>query len=106
MTVLHRLMVSGPDRGAMRWRRDRAIGGVDGLDLHHMHRATGRLRIRALREDRSWQGAGPLRLGFRLIIFLQAIRTVLPPLGNDFVALVKRQFPGLGARRAGRDTAR
>jgi len=26
---------------------------------------------------------------FRLIIFPQAIRTILPPLGNDFVALVK-----------------
>jgi polar amino acid transport system permease protein len=26
---------------------------------------------------------------FRLIVFPQAIRTVLPPLGNDFVAMVK-----------------
>lgn len=26
---------------------------------------------------------------FRLIVFPQAIRTILPPLGNDFVALVK-----------------
>ena len=26
---------------------------------------------------------------FRLVIFPQAIRTILPPLGNDFVALVK-----------------
>jgi polar amino acid transport system permease protein len=26
---------------------------------------------------------------FRLVVFPQAIRTVLPPLGNDFVALVK-----------------
>lgn len=28
-------------------------------------------------------------LRFRLVIFPQAIRTILPPLGNDFVALVK-----------------
>ena len=26
---------------------------------------------------------------FRLIVFPQAIRTILPPLGNDFVAMVK-----------------
>ncbi|MDE0347761.1 MAG: hypothetical protein OXI66_18560 [Boseongicola sp.] len=31
MTVLHRLTVSGSDRSAMRWRRDQAIEGVDGL---------------------------------------------------------------------------
>ncbi len=41
MTVLHRLTVSGSDRSAMRWRRDQAIEGVDGLDLQHMYRATG-----------------------------------------------------------------
>ena len=28
-------------------------------------------------------------LRFRFIIFPQAIRTILPPLGNDFVAMVK-----------------
>lgn len=28
-------------------------------------------------------------LRFRLIIFPQAIRTILPPLGNDFIALIK-----------------
>ena len=26
---------------------------------------------------------------FRLVVFPQAIRTILPPLGNDFVAMVK-----------------
>ena len=41
MTVLHRLMVSGSDRSAMRWRRDQVIEGADGLDLQHMHRAMG-----------------------------------------------------------------
>ena len=41
MTVLHRLTVSGSDRSAMRWRRDQAIEGVDGLDLQHMYRAMG-----------------------------------------------------------------
>jgi polar amino acid transport system permease protein len=39
------------------------------------------------------EGAYALGLGrwqtFRFIIFPQAIRTVLPPLGNDFVAMIK-----------------
>ena len=36
---------------------------------------------------------------FRLIVFPQAIRTILPPLGNDFIAMVKDSLAGLGARR-------
>lgn len=39
LTVLHRLMVSGSDRFCDRWHRDYIIGGVDGLDLHHLYRA-------------------------------------------------------------------
>ena len=39
LTVLHRLLVSGSDRAADRWREDYAIAGVEGLDLHHLYRA-------------------------------------------------------------------
>ena len=39
LTVLHRLMVSGSDRYCDRWRRDYAVEGVDGIELHHMYRA-------------------------------------------------------------------
>ncbi len=39
LTVLHRLLASGSDRAADRWREDYAIAGVDGLDLHHLYRA-------------------------------------------------------------------
>src|SRR5512145_416544 len=39
LTVLHRLLVSGSDRAADRWREDYAIAGVGGLDLHHLYRA-------------------------------------------------------------------
>ena len=37
MTVVHRLMVSGSDRSALRWRRDQAIDGTAGLELQHLY---------------------------------------------------------------------
>ena len=39
LTVLHRLMVSGSDRSAEKWRRDQRIDGTDALKLHHLYRA-------------------------------------------------------------------
>jgi hypothetical protein len=39
LTVLHRLLVSGSDRAADRWREDYAIAGLEGLELHHLYRA-------------------------------------------------------------------
>jgi hypothetical protein len=39
LTVLHRLMVSGSDRGCDQWRGDFRITGVDSLQLHHLYRA-------------------------------------------------------------------
>jgi len=41
MTVLHRLVAPGSDRAAERWRRDYAIEGIEGLQLHHLYRAMG-----------------------------------------------------------------
>ena len=38
-TVLHRIMVSGSDRACEKWLADYDIPGVDGLALHHLHRA-------------------------------------------------------------------
>jgi hypothetical protein len=39
LTVLHRLFVSGSDRGCEKWRRDYRIIGVDNLELQHLYRA-------------------------------------------------------------------
>ena len=39
LTVLHRLMVSGSDRAADKWRADYAVEGTDGLRLHQLYRA-------------------------------------------------------------------
>lgn len=39
LTVMHRLFVSGSDRGCERWRRDYVIPGTDSLQLHHLYRA-------------------------------------------------------------------
>lgn len=39
LTVLHRLFMSGSDRGAERWRRDVVVPGADEIKLHHLYRA-------------------------------------------------------------------
>jgi transposase len=39
LTVLHRLFVSGSDRGCEKWRRDYLISGVEELELHQLYRA-------------------------------------------------------------------
>jgi hypothetical protein len=39
LTVLHRLCATGSDRAADRWKRDYALAGADGLQLHHLYRA-------------------------------------------------------------------
>jgi hypothetical protein len=40
MTVVHRLMVSGSDRAADKWKESYAFGSeVENLDLHHLYRA-------------------------------------------------------------------
>src|SRR6201987_4528771 len=38
LTVLHRLFVSGSDRGPEKWRTDYRIDGTEGLQLHHLYR--------------------------------------------------------------------
>jgi transposase len=39
LTVLHRLFVSGSDRGCERWHRDYRIVGAEDIALHHLYRA-------------------------------------------------------------------
>jgi transposase len=39
LTVLHRLFTSGSDRAAEQWKATLDIGGVEGLQLHHLYRA-------------------------------------------------------------------
>jgi hypothetical protein len=39
LTVLHRLFVSGSDRGCEKWRRDFRIAGVENIALHQLYRA-------------------------------------------------------------------
>jgi hypothetical protein len=39
LTVLHRLMIAGSDRGCEQWRDDYRIDGADELQLHHLYRA-------------------------------------------------------------------
>jgi len=39
LTVIHRLLVSGSDRSAERWREAYRLPGTETLDLHHLYRA-------------------------------------------------------------------
>lgn len=39
LTVIHRLMVSGSDRAAERWREAYRLPGTEALELHHLYRA-------------------------------------------------------------------
>src|SRR5262249_4770881 len=39
LTVLHRLCAPASDRAAARWKRDYALDGAEGLQLHHLYRA-------------------------------------------------------------------
>jgi len=39
LTVLHRLFVSGSDRGCEKWRRDYRINGAEEIALHQLYRA-------------------------------------------------------------------
>jgi Transposase DDE domain len=39
LTVLHRLLASGSDRAADKWKTDYPVADADRLDLHHLYRA-------------------------------------------------------------------
>lgn len=41
LTVLHRLFVSGSDRGCEKWRRNYRIDGTEDIALHQLYRAMG-----------------------------------------------------------------
>jgi hypothetical protein len=51
LTVLHRLMVSGSDRAADKWREDYAVEGADRLRLHHLYRTMAWLGAPLAEED-------------------------------------------------------
>jgi len=53
LTVLHRLFTSGSDQAAKKWKETIDIGGVEGLQLHHLYRAMAWLG-EALGEDRQF----------------------------------------------------
>jgi hypothetical protein len=53
LTVLHRLFTSGSDRAAEKWKATIDVGGVEGLQLHHLYRAMAWLG-EALGEDQQF----------------------------------------------------
>jgi transposase len=53
LTVLHRLLISGSDRSAEKWKEATGIDGVEGLQLHQLYRAMAWLG-EALGEDQQF----------------------------------------------------
>ena len=54
-----------------------------------------------------WEGARALGFRFsptmRMIILPQAVPLIIPPTGNQFIAMAQRLFFGVGYRRVGAD---
>ena len=104
LTVLHRLFPSGSDRAAEVWRRDYAIEGAEGLQLHHLYRAMGWLG-EALAED---QQLAATRFGPRCTkdlieesLFLRR-RDLLTTLDLVFFDTTSIYFEGRGGESLGR----
>ncbi|RWA78092.1 MAG: IS1634 family transposase [Mesorhizobium sp.] len=57
VSVLHRLFVSGSDRACENWMADYKIGGIEGLQLHHLYRAMAWLGEEI--EEQAEGGLGP-----------------------------------------------
>jgi len=53
LTVLHRVFASGSDRAAEKWKETIDLGGIEGLQLHHLYRAMAWLG-EALGEDQQF----------------------------------------------------
>jgi hypothetical protein len=81
LTVLHRLVETGSDRAAERWKTDYVLDGVAKLELHQLYRTMGWLG-EALPDRRATHGAaGGLNPS-------DAPRPRRSPTGGDFAALV------------------
>ena len=60
LTILHRLMVFGPDRFYEKWKRDCLIPGTERWELHHLYRAMTFL-CKELPDHKQTEGLAPRR---------------------------------------------
>ncbi len=100
LSVLHRLMVSGSDRAAERWREDYRIDGTAALELHHLYRAMAWLG-EALDEEPA--GAPPPRTTKDLIeeaLFARR-RDLFSELSLVFIDTTSLYFEGAGGETLG-----
>lgn len=103
LTVLHRLMVSGSDRSAERWREDYLIAGTDGLELHHLYRAMGWLG-EVLDEPGPPAAVPRVRRTTKDLIeerLFERRRTLFSELSVAFIDTTSLYFEGRGGRSLG-----
>ena len=103
LTVLHRLMVSGSDRSAERWRDDDRIDGTDDLDLHHLYRAMAWLGEELPEADQAGRTLAPRCIKDRIEEGLFARRRDLfSELSVVFMDTTSLYFEGQGGATLGR----
>jgi transposase len=103
LTVLHRLFAGGSDRAADRWKEDYRIDGVEGLELHHLHRAMAWLG-EELAEDQQ-DGATPFAPRCLKDVVEEepfARRDLFSTLDLVFMDTTSLSFEGAGGQTLGR----
>ncbi len=102
LTVPHRLTVSGSDRFRYRWRRDRSIDGIEGLEPHHLHRAMSFLG-EVLKDQKEAMPFAPRRvkdlIEEPLFFFRQDMFSGLDPVFFDTTSI---HFEGKGGKCLGK----
>ena len=101
LTVLHRLMVSGSDRAADKWREDYAIAGSEALRLHQLYRTMAWLGQPLAGEDEAAAGPRCVKHLIEEALFAHR-RDLFSTLDVVFMDTTSLFFEGAGGQRLGR----
>ncbi len=101
LTVLHRLMVSGSDRAADKWREDYAVEGADGLRLHQLYRTMAWLGEPLADEDDTATSPRCVKHVIEEALFARR-RDLFSTLDVVFMDTTSLYFEGAGGETLGR----
>jgi hypothetical protein len=101
VTVLHRLMVSGSDRAADKWREDYAIEGSEPLRLHHLYRTMAWLGQPLAGEDEAQASPHCVKHLIEEALFAHR-RDLFSTLDVVFMDTTSLYFEGAGGQTLGR----